>query len=132
LESEYGRVLRRSEDFGCSGSGSGLVSSFSDVGAEDPVVTRADCLLPFTIFAEGPSAAGSLHGGEGAREDRPDFVIESNFLFLGWGIESPSDPLCISPFSVADPFAPFVRSPFVGGGRAASSVDADATGDGWT
>jgi len=63
--------------------GLGFESSFSEVGAEDEVTTRVDCLLPSTIFAEGPAAVGSFHGGEGARDERPDCVIESNFRFLG-------------------------------------------------
>jgi hypothetical protein len=104
------------------------MSSFSDVGAEDEVTIRVDCLLPSTIFAEGPAAVGSFHGGEGARDERPDFVMESNFLFFGCGIEYPSDPLCISPFSVEDPFVPFTCSPLVGCERAVSAADVVGTG----
>jgi len=75
---------------------------------------RVDCLRPLTILADGPSAIGSFHGGDGARDERSDFVRISSFLFLP-GMDDASELFCASPFSTNVPF-PLECNPFAGGG----------------
>lgn len=46
------------------------------------MLVLADFLLPSTTKDVGPSTTGLFHGGEGARDERPDLVREPNLRFL--------------------------------------------------